>query len=85
MDENRYSDYVLVAMKNLNLLTVLYISVMMASGLSGYIRENSALDYLTQISRMPIAAWKIPVIAIGLYLSCLLLLSIQNVSNSGFF
>lgn len=85
MDGKRYSNYMLIVMKNLNLLTVLYISVIMARGLSGYIQENSALDYLTRISRMSIAAWKIPIIAVSLYLSCLLLLSIQNVSNGGFF
>lgn len=85
MDEKRYSNYILIVMENLNLLTVLYISVIMARGLAGHIQENSALDYLTGISRMPIVAWKIPVIALSLYASCMLLLSIQNVCNAGFF
>ena len=85
MDESRYSSYILIIMKNLNLLTILYIAIIMAYGLSGYIRENSALDFLTNIYQVPIAAWKIPIIAMGLYCSCLLLLYIRNVSNLGLF
>ena len=81
MEESRFSDYILVILKNLNFFTILYISVIMAYCLSGYIWENSALEFLARISVMPIAAWKIPVIAIGLYCSCLLLLYIQNVNN----
>ena len=83
MDESRTSDYTLVIMKNLNLLIILYIAMLMAHSLSGYIQENSALDLLTKIYRIPIAAWKMPVIVIGLYSSCMLLLYIQNISSMG--
>lgn len=83
MDESRTSDYTLVIMKNLNLLIILYIAMIMAHSLSGYIQENSALDFLTKIYRMPIAAWKMPVIVIGLYSSCMLLLYIQSISSMG--
>lgn len=85
MDENRSSDYVLVMMKNLNLLIILYIAVIMAYSLSGYIQENSAWDFLARVDRIPIAAWKIPIISVGLYGICLLVLMIQNVSAFGLF
>ncbi len=85
MNESYHSRYMLVIMKNLNLLTVLYIAVIMAYGLSGYIQENTAVDFLTKIYQIPIVAWKIPVLVICLYVSCLLLLYIQNLSNFGLF
>lgn len=83
MDENRSSGYVLVIMKDLNLLIILYISMIMAYSLSGYIQENSALDFLERIDTIPLAAWKIPITAVGLYGICLLLLTIQSVSSMG--
>lgn len=83
MDENQSSDYVLVIMKNLNLLIILYISVIMSYSLSGYIQENSALKFLTNLYRIPVEAQKIPIISVGLFCCCLLLLSIQNISNLG--
>lgn len=77
MDENKFSDYVLVIMKNLNLIIILYIAVIMAMGLAGYVQENSALEFLGRIHRLPIEAWKIPVISVSLFCSCLLLMSIR--------
>ena len=56
MEESRYTDRVLTVMKNLNLLTVVYLSVIIAYGLQGFIRENTAVDFLNQIYRLPIAA-----------------------------
>lgn len=85
MDENRSSNYILVIMKNLNFLTVLYISVVMAYCLHGYIQENSALEFVRKISVLPVAAWKIPVIAITLYGICILLLWIENVNGMELF
>ena len=76
MKRSRLSDYVLVLMKNLNFLTITYISVIIAYSLSGYIKENLALELMQKIDIMPIAAWKIPVVAIGLYAAFLLLLYI---------
>lgn len=83
MDESRSSGYMLVIMKNLNLSIILYIAVVMARSLNGHIRENTALDFLAKIDRLPAAAWKIPVIAIGLYCCCLLLWQVQTVSSPG--
>ena len=45
MDENRVSDYVLIFMKNLNFVIILYIAVLMAYSLSGYIQEGSAYEF----------------------------------------
>lgn len=83
MDDNRYSDLALVVMKSLNLFIILYIALVMAHSLSGYIEEGSAYDFLGKIYRMPIAAWKIPAVACGLYFACLLLLQIQNTDSLG--
>ena len=83
MDESRSSGYVLVIMKNLNLLIILYLAVLMAHSLHGHIQENTALDFLDGVDRLTMAAWKIPVISIGLYGCLLLLLLIQNVGSAG--
>lgn len=81
MEESQASQYVWIIMKNLNLLIILYVAILMSYSLYGYVHENSALDFLTNIYRMPIAAWKIPLISIGLYMSCLIFLYIQSVNN----
>ena len=83
VDESRSSGYVLVIMKNLNLLIILYLAVLMAHSLHGHIQENTALDFLDGVDRLTMAAWKIPVISIGLYGCLLLLLLIQNVGSAG--
>ena len=85
VDESRYSGYTLVVMKNLNLVTILYIAFTMYKSLSGYVREDSALAFLSRVYQMPMAGWKVPVVALGLYASLLLLLVIQNESSLGLF
>lgn len=82
MDDNRFSDYVLVIMKNLNLIIILYIAVIMSYSLMGYVQENAALEFLTKVHGMTVEAWKIPVMTISLFCSCLLLMGIRNVSGS---
>lgn len=83
MDENKSLNYVLVLMANLNLIIILYISVFMAYSLSGYIRANSAHEFLLEIDKAPITAWKIPTISLCLYLVILLLMRMHNISNAG--
>lgn len=83
MDENRISKNVLWIMGSLNYLIILFISLMMAYCLEGYIQENSALIFLTRIPRMPVTAWKIPVLTSCLFGSCLFLMQIQNASSYG--
>ncbi len=60
MEETQSASYVLVIMKNLNLIIILYIATLMTYSLSGYIQENSALDFLESIYSIPIVAWKYP-------------------------
>lgn len=84
MEESRNSDYLFILMKNLNLITILYISYIMAYSLYGVMQEHSALDFLEKIDTMPPVGWKIPLLAIGLYCSCLLLFQIQNTYALGF-
>ncbi len=81
MEESRSSDFILVIMKNLNMLIIMYISIIMAYSLSGYIQESSASEFLTKIGRMPITAWKIPVVSGGLYISCILVMFVRNVNG----
>lgn len=83
MKESRLSDFILVVMKNLNLLVVLYIAIIMAYSLSGYIQESSASEFMAKIGTMPVTAWKIPVIAGGLYISCILIMFVRNVNGLG--
>ena len=83
MDEKRFSGYMLVIMKNLNLWIILYLSVLMTHSLYGRAWENSALDFLYRIDRLGAAAWKIPGISIGLYICILLLLQIKNSNSFG--
>ena len=83
MDKDRSPDYILIVMKNLNLIIILYITSLIVHSLLGYVHENSALDFLTHVNRVPVAAWKIPVVSLGLYGSCLMLLHIQNRSSLG--
>lgn len=78
MNKIHFSDYVLVLMKNLNFITIVFISILMRYCLSGHIQENTALEYMQKIDTMPMAAWKIPVVAVGLYIALLLLLHVQN-------
>lgn len=83
MDENRTSDGILIIMKNLNLIIILYIAMIMSYSLLGYIQENSALLLLTRIHRVPLSAWKIPFMAVSLYVSCLLMMQVQNKHSIG--
>lgn len=67
MDENKTSEYLLVVMKNLNLIIILFISMLITYCLNGTVQEGSALRFLTSIHKIPVTPWKIPVIALGLY------------------
>lgn len=85
MYEKRFIDYLLIIIINLNLFIVMYIALIMSHSLSGSIWENSALEFLTEIPIVPIAAWKIPVMVILLYVCFLLVMHIQNVGILGLF
>ena len=82
-DENRISDYVLLFMKNLNLITIVYISLLMYHSMTGYIREGTARELLSELHILPIPMRLVPVLAVGLYSCCLLMMSIRDVSGLG--
>ena len=84
MNKNQFPGYVLGIMKNLNMLIILYISGVTARSLFGYIHENSAMDFLMKAGHMPMEPWKIPILAVGLYICLLLLLSIRCRNNPSF-
>ena len=66
-DENRISDYVLLFMKNLNLITIVYISLLMYHSMTGYIREGTARELLSELHILPLPMRLVPVLAVGLY------------------
>lgn len=82
-DENRISDYVLLFMKNLNLITIVYISLLMYHSMTGYIREGTARELLSELHILPIPMRLVPVLAVGLYSCCLLMMSIRDVNGLG--
>ena len=83
MDENRTSNDVLLFMKNLNLVIVLYIAVLMAYSLSGYIREKSAYQFLLKIDEIPFTGKKILLMVLCLYGCVLLLMYMRNLNSMG--
>lgn len=82
MSEHRVLNYILVVMKNLNLIIILYIAVMMWYCLTGYVQENSAVSFLARIDTVPVSSWKIPILAACLFGSCLLLMYMRSTSNA---
>ncbi len=84
MNREGFPGLVLNTMKNLNMVMILYLTMVTAHSLYGYVDENSAMDFLMQVKRMPMEPWKLPVLSIGLYACLLLLLSIRCQSKRGF-
>lgn len=84
MERERFPDLVLSTMKNLNMVIILYMTMVTVYSLSGYIYENSAMEFLIRVKRLPMEPWKLPVLSIGLYLCLLLLLSIRCKNKSHF-
>lgn len=78
MSEKKWTDYALIVMKDLNFIILLYISLLMAYCLCGYVRENSAVEFLAMTDRIPVTAWKVPVLVLCLYGGCLLLMYVRN-------
>ena len=68
VEENKSLDYVLFFMKNLNLVIILYISMLIFTSISGCLRENTAGEFLARAGSLPITAWKLPVMALCLYM-----------------
>ncbi len=83
MDDKRLSNYVLFFMKNLNMVIILYIAVLMSYSLAGWIREQSAYEFLLIIDEIPFTAWKIVVMPLCLYICILLLMYMRNLSSEG--
>lgn len=81
MNNSQMPKMVFFGMLNLNLITIFYISGVIAAGLSGYARENTAVSFLQQVHSMPMVPWKIPVTAVLLFSSLVLFLCIETESN----
>ena len=78
MGKRQLSDYVLIVMKNLNLVVILYVAGIMASSLRGYVLTGNAMDFLISASGLPASAWKIPVMVLLLYMVCLMIMHMQS-------
>lgn len=81
MEENKSLDYVLFFMKNLNLIIIMYISVLIFTSISGCLKENTAGEFLARAGSLPLTAWKLPVMALCLYICCLILMQMKEVRN----
>ena len=84
MNRKGFPDFVLSTMKNLNMVMILYLTMVTVHSLYGYMDGNSAMDFLIQVKQMPMEPWKLPVLSIGLYVCLLLLLSIHCQSKRSF-
>lgn len=78
MNENHMPNIIFTWMLNLNLIIILYIAGIMTVSLLGYVHENTALEFLRQISSVTMTPWKIPVLAVLLYGSFVLFLCMQT-------
>ena len=83
MRERQVSDYVLIAMKNLNLLIILSLVLTMAASMRGYIQSGEAMDFMREARGFSWAGWKIIMMAAALYAVCLLVMYIQSESTTG--
>lgn len=81
MEANRKPNIIYIWMLNLNLIIILYITGIMAAGLLGHVHENSALEFMQQVNSVTMAPWKIPVTAVLLYGSLVLLLCARAENN----
>ena len=66
MNRKGFPDFVLSTMKNLNMVMILYLTMVTVHSLYGYMDGNSAMDFLIQVKQMPMEPWKLPVLSIGL-------------------
>ncbi|WP_143405214.1 sensor histidine kinase [Eubacterium sp. An3] len=83
MTQRQMSDYVLIIMKNLNLLAVLFLAGVMAASIHGHIQAGTSMDFMMTARGFTWAGWKIIVMAAGLYAACLLVMSMQSDSAAG--
>ena len=67
---------IFLEMKVLNLLILLYITVITVHALRGYTMDGSALHFLVGAGSVPIISWKLPVCVAILSICLLLLLSV---------
>ena len=77
MSRKKIYDYVLVVMKNLNLIVILYLAGIMAVSVSGAIRTGGAMELLLSAGEMVSAPWKLIILPLVLSAVLLLLLYIQ--------
>lgn len=83
MTQRQISDYVLILMKNLNLLILLFLAGILAVAMQGYVQAGEALSFMKMAHGFTWAGWKIIVMTAGLYTACLLVMQIQTERTGG--
>lgn len=83
MTQRQISDYVLILMKNLNLLILLFLAGILAVAMQGYVQAGEALSFMKIAHGFTWAGWKIIVMTAGLYTACVLVMQIQTERTGG--
>lgn len=83
MTQRQISDYVLILMKNLNLLILLFLAGILAVAMQGYVQAGEALSFMKTAHGFTWAGWKIIIMTAGLYTACLLVMQIQTERTGG--
>lgn len=84
LGEQPVPDRIMELMKIINFAAIMYIVVITLDCLTGYVWEQKAYGFLGKIHRLPLVPWKIPLVAVGMYVCLLLLLSIKTRTDSWF-
>lgn len=83
MTKRQISDYVLIFMKNLNLLILLFLAGILTAAVQGYVQAGEALSFMKAARGFTWAGWKILVMTVGLYTACLLVMQMQTQRTAG--
>lgn len=81
MGENKTLQNQFLFMKNLNLLILVYISIVTWLSVKECIAEQNALAFLNAAGKLPIEQWKVLPLSIGYYICLLILLSLKCHNN----
>lgn len=74
----------LILMQNLNLIILVFVTLIIFQAQTGILLEGNALRFLENAQSLPLAPWKTPVIALCLYFGCMALFAVYTSSRAGF-
>lgn len=85
MEENRWPRFLLALMKHLNLIILMYISLITCLSLRGYVQEHEANKFLIAAGSIPMEYWRMLIMTLGLYLCLVLMMSFRSRSSQELF